>query len=520
MTPLLQFRLWLRRGSGTEKLSATLALIVVVGLVAWLLVPTGTDSDGGSTALTTEAGPDSTTPAGAPLDAPGDVAVDVAVDGPVGGASGQTGGERVTSDGGSAAPGTAVQGGKDCLQAPSGTPGIKDNEILIGLGVIELAGPIGNEAAGQQESGDAQRIGQAVIDDINARGGLQCRKLVAKFYKGNPLNPEQTRATCLQMIQDKVFLVADAFAFAYPAGAYGCLPQQQVPVITSVQVLGSEFKRFSPYLATVTGDAATVMRDVAFGAKALGLFDAAKGFKKLGLLADDCSTEFNGYLEQALAKAGITAAQISKYVFACPTGAFASPSEMSQAVTQHKLAGVTHVIPLTGGGSWNAYTNLAEGQGFRPKYILTDYNGIIASSASSLTPNGDNADRMIAITTGQHGQNSTPGFQPEAGTRRCQGLIVKAGLPPGNVYKGGGTVCSVLWATEAAIKGTRSLTRTSVIPGLFNAGVVQMAFPFIDSAYQAPSKYYGGDSWWPIEWRKECGCWFVLDRNRRPSYPA
>ena len=534
MTPLLQLRLWWRRGSGAERLASVLATGVIIALAAWVLVPTDSDDDGATT-VGAGAGP-----AGVEGGDDGNLdpeagEVPLGEDGqPVAGGGGGSGGGSTASGGGGSARDTSggtsggsaneaggQNGAPECLEAPDGTPGVKDDEIFIAVGLLELAGPIGNSAAGQAESGEMQRIAETIIADINARGGVQCRQLVAKFYRGNPINPEQTRATCLEIIQDRPFMVADAGAFAFPQGAYNCLPQQKVPALVTGNLLNSEIQKFAPYLASPSGGAEVAMRDVAFGARDLGLFDPAKGFKKLGLLFDDCSPEYNGYLEASLAKVGMSGDKISKYVFPCPSGGFAPANQMSQAVIQHQRDGVTHVIPLTGGGSFKPYTEIAEGQRFRPKYILTDYQGIIITSASSLRPNENNFGAAVGITTGRLGQDTTPGFQHDPATQRCIDIVRKAGFGPEYATtKGGGGMCNVLTATVAAINGARALTREAVLPGLFNAGPVSFGYPADTTTYEAPAKFHGGDTWWSINYTRECSCWRVPDPTRRPSYPA
>src|SRR6266568_2459443 len=49
MTPLLQFRLWWRRGNAGERMSAIIATAIVVGLAAWVLVPTTSSKSSTST---------------------------------------------------------------------------------------------------------------------------------------------------------------------------------------------------------------------------------------------------------------------------------------------------------------------------------------------------------------------------------------------------------------------------------------------------------------------------------------
>jgi hypothetical protein len=544
MTPVMQARLWWRRGSAAERTSVAVAALVVLALVVWVATPTGSNgtadvasgiagdagrvtqgSGGGAGATAGSAGNAASAPEAAKT--AGATGAAAASSGGSGTATGGgAGGAAATATGGggtqAAAGGTqsaASAAGGNCPKPPSGTPGVTDSQITIGIGVLDLAGAIGNSAAGVASADELQRIGQAAVADVNARGGVRCRSLVAKFYKGNPINQDQLRATCLQIIQDRPFLFADSGAFAYPFGAYNCLSQQKLPVLTPTNITASDVQRFGPYVASYTSNAETAMYTAVFGAKQMGMFDPAKGFRKLGLLLEDCAPEFNRAMEAALTKAGVTGAQISKYEFPCPGGGFASPSQMSQAVIQHRRDGVTHVFMLTGGGSQKSYTEAANTQGFHPKQIFSDYNGMMVTAGSATGPRGDTIDGALGITTNLFGLDTTPGLQLDAGTRRCQAIIAKAGLPPSYVFgKQGGTVCDAVWAAEAAIKGATALTREAALPGLFNAGPIEYSYPNPPATYRGPSKFSGGDTWWPTEFHADCNCWRVLDANRRPSF--
>ena len=518
MTPLLQLRLWWRRGSAAERLSVLIVGVIVASLVTWALMPTTSDKSS-STAL--QAG--GQTGGAAEADAAGTQTSDTVAAG--GGDASTAGGTDTASGTGGATAagpasggsGTAAQaGGPSCLPTPSGAAGVTDKTLLLGMPVLDLAGPIGNSAAGQAAADDLIKVSQAVIDDINSRGGVQCRKIDAKFYKLNPINPDGGRAGCLQVIQDHPALVVDMGGFAFPQSAYLCIPQQKIPIITLSSVLESELKKFAPYLASPSPDATTMMRDAAFGFRDRGFFDPAKGFKKLGILEDQCSTEVNDALDNYLAKAGVTG--VSKFTFPCPPNGFGSPADMAQAVAQHRRDGVTHVIPLTGSGSFDRYADAAEAQGYRPKYGVTDYQGLPITAASNLKPNPDNFDGAVAMSLYNFGINTTPGFTLDAGTKRCQQLITKAGLSPELVFQGAGGVCSGLWVAEAALKHARSLAGDGILPGLFSAGSIQLAYANPDVTYKAPYKLQGGDTWWPIIWAKDCSCWHPQEPNRRPSY--
>jgi len=511
----------------TRRVRPLARFLVVLALAGWILVPTSDDS-ADETAVaatgTAAATQDGTTAAG-PGQTTGDtttVAGDAATTGGDATATGGAGGGATTggaATGGGAAATTQGAGGKAC-PAGAGAPGVTDKTVNIAVALLDLAGPIGNGAAGQAPADSQQKMVEGLIKEINGRGGAGCRQLAAKFYKFNPIGADQGRAGCLEIIQSRPALVIDLGGFAFPQSAYNCIPQQKIPIITASVVLASEITKFAPYLATPAPDLGTVMRDTAFGLRDRGWFDPAKGFKKLGLLYDECAPEVNKTLDDALAKAGISGDKVSKYSFPCPPNGFASPADMAQAVSQHRLAGVTHVIPLTGGGSFRPYTEAANGQGFKPRYAITDYQGNTVTATSNLRPNPDNFDRALAMSPQKFGINTTPGFQLDEATKRCQATAQKAGLSPEIIFQGAGGSCSMMTVAEAALNNAKSLTPESILPGLFTAGLLPMAYSYSDVTYKAPNKLGGGDTYAPIEWHKECICWRILEAKRSPSFPA
>lgn len=519
MTPFLQLRLWWRRAPIANKAASTVAVVAFMGLVAWVVVPTG--SGASSSVRTSGRGPAGATASGGP-NAPGTAAgtaSGAASAGP-GSAVAAGGNQAAGADaGGAAAGGTGTNAaGGTCLPTPDGAIGVTDTTISIGVGYANLAGAIGNSAVGLGSPEDYHRMAQVVVDDINATGGVQCRQLAFKMYEGNPINQDQTQATCLQVGQDAPLAFADAGAFVYPLGQYGCLAQQSIPLVTVAQAVTSDLSRFYPYLASTSADTATEMLTNVLAAQKTGFFDAANGFQKLGLLEDDCTPEVNEQYESALAKAGIT--QLSTYKFSCPSGGFASPAEMAQAVIQFQNRDhATHVVPLTGGGSFLSFSQAAQRQGYKPKYLVTNYNGFLVTATTATGPDPDNFDGATAISLGTYGMDTTPNYPVDGGTARCQGILARAGFPPSEVFAPqGGSVCSSIWTLVTAINHAASLTREDILPGLFSAGPVQLAYSYPDATYAAPSKLYGGDTWSVLNYSKDCKCWHVVSDQRQPSF--
>ena len=68
-----------------------------------------------------------------------------------------------------------------------------------------------------------------------------------------------------------------------------------------------------------------------------------------------------------------------------------------------------------------------------------------------------------------------------------------------------------LWA-QAARRAPVNLTRADWTQSLGSFGPYASAYPA--RAVYGPGKFNGGDSYAPIEWRKECSCWFQLGRHQ------
>jgi hypothetical protein len=510
MTPFLELRLWWRRAPLANKATSTVAVVAFMALVGWVLIPTG----GENTTSGVRAG--GTAPGGATANsgAAQGAAADAAAASNGAGATATGGG-----DGGAAGGPGATGANAGCLPTPDGAPGVTDSTITIGVGYANLAGAIGNSAVGLGSPQDYANMAKVVVDDVNANGGVQCRQLAYKMYEGNPINQDQTQATCLQVGQDAPLAFADAGAFVYPLGQYGCLAQQHIPLVTVAQAVTSDLQRFYPYLSSTSADTATEMKSSVFGAKQIGFFDPANGFQKLGLLEDDCTPEVNQQFEAALASAGIT--QVSKYQFSCPGGGFASPVEMAQAVVQFQNRDhATAVVPLTGGGSFLSFSEAAQRQGYKPKYLATNYNGFLVTATTPTGPDPDNFDGATAISLGTYGMDTTAGFPVDAGTARCQEILGRAGFPPSEVFAPqGGSVCSSIWTLVAAINHASGLTREDILPALSAAGPVQLAYAYPDASFSAPSKLYGGDTWSVLNYSKGCKCWQIVSgEQRQPSF--
>ena len=94
--------------------------------------------------------------------------------------------------------------------APSAAPGVTKDDVKIGVSYVDLAAV---RAAGiNRDHGDYEKAYQTVIDEINAKGGVNGRKIVPVFAGIDPIGTDPAQQACVKLTEDeKVFAVIGQF---------------------------------------------------------------------------------------------------------------------------------------------------------------------------------------------------------------------------------------------------------------------------------------------------------------------
>ena len=509
MPPLLQFRLWLREGPvGERVLMAGVALVFAVLLVLAFLPTAGDNHDGAATVAAAASGASSSgatiaqSGSAEPAIAPGAAATAGPIPAGVSsGAAGATAAAESSAGSAGAAKATAATPGQ-CAGLTASAPGVTANEVLVDISLVNLAGPVGNTAFNIRP--DLHQIADAVVDEINKTGGVACgRKVVIKKYDVNPIDANDQQAKCLQMVQDKPFVVIDNAGYITPVSR-SCFVQNKLPFQISTSAATNELTKGYPFLYGQTAPSEKQVRDGALGLAELGFFAPPK-FQKLGLMEDACEPEVNHELEANLAKVGVKPAQISKFTLECQL--IAPPNEILQGVLQHKAAGATHVFLATSISNSQRYTQLAAQQNFRPVYGTSDY-GTNTASVSSWDASFTGG---LAISS-QHSGDLNSGIRnPEV--TACDRILTahgRKGIATERDDGAGALLCDQLNMFRQAVnRVAANPTRRSFIDvglsrmGLFKAGVGS------DGVFDHLGKVVGGDFHRTLQFDGGCGCWKV-----------
>ncbi len=518
MKPSQEFRLWARRAPTGERAAAAVATIIALALLIWLLAPGPGEKTTGVAAGTSGSGLSGAAPAATDGAGSGSAVTGASAGG---GAANQPGGSAHAPTG--AAPnglarggGAAGAGGQGCPPSPAGVAGVTATQMKVAIALTEIIGPAANSVFGIPSSAEQKNDYLAVIDDINRAGGIACRTVTADFYTVNPADQNQMHQQCLAIAASGVYAVLDAGGFAaVTTEPLTCFAQKRLPYFGAYLVPAWQAQQFYPYILAVS-TYESVYRDTLSGLKSLGFFEPAQNFKKLGYFFHTCDPKRIDVFRRSLQQV-VPDNQVVSYDFGCPT-AFASPSDIQQAVLKFRQAGVTHVTEAGAVGDISNFTKVAEQQGFRPKYGFPD-EALVQISYGNTRPDPNNMNGAVAITTSRNGENTTPGLPVAPGTVRCSTILAARHLrTPYEEPSGAGNACSLVWMFQATVNHAPSLAPLALGAGLQRTRSVEFSFPQGPNDFTADRTVSGGQFWRPLGFRSDCQCWRVTDPTFRPGF--
>lgn len=532
-----QFRDWIANTSASERIAAATGAALAIGVLAFLLVPPGNNTNtanvatgggsnsqgaasgasGGNGSQSQAAGSASTgaSSAGVPSGA------GTAGGSSGGSSSGGTSGGSGSSPGAStpASSGSQVVTGSGCQSPPGSDQGVTSSEIKVAIIMVNIVGPAANSTFGLESQQAQQATYQDVVNALNASGGIACRKVVPLFFTGDPVDQSGLEQLCQNVISSGPFFVIDYGAYYTFPQIATCYMEAHIPFMTSSPIPAKEQQEFYPYLYSKTL-AEVLYKDTAFGLKQEGFFSS--GFKKLGIIYRDCEPEFYGEFVGWLNQAGIPSSEMVSHDIGCPTS-FDTPSDQESAVLTFKEQGVTNVTVLNDNADFSNITTIAGQQNFHPRWGIPD-DGAVPTSYGSQHPDYAEIPNALAIEGDRYGEEHTPNYPVSSGTAKCNAIFAKAGQPP--VYQQpvgtGGSACDQLWTLQAAVDHAPALERSALAAGLVNAGSVDVSYPwgpnnFASNGFTGAHITYADEFWRADEFRESCSCWQVMDDTWHPA---
>jgi hypothetical protein len=410
------------------------------------------------------------------------------------------------------------------------TPGVTPDKIYVGLSYA-VNGSAANNAIGAAgiSQGDPKAEDEAVIEDINARGGIAGHKVEGVWHEvdsaSNAPWDVMDQQTCDDWTQDHKIFVALAEPLADSDTLVGCLQSRGVGLVTTGFSI-SDAQRFAqfPYyveLGMMSVDRAATAEVQALKAQGwFGGWDMATGAPspatkpKVGIVTYDgaaWSRAVDRTLVPALRAAGY-APSSSDIIRVSPehatADAGATGAAMSGAALKLRGDGVTHVIILDRKGLLTLFfARVAESQHYRPRYGWNTQNATQALKDGATLP----AEQLV----GSKGIGWFPGIDLSASDaaspayindtkRRCLALMKSKNiaLADANAEAIAMNSCSSFWFLRDAINAAGGvLTRAGLMDGVARLGTSFLAAGNLANRYSATQhdgvgayRYYAFDS--------------------------
>lgn len=389
------------------------------------------------------------------------------------GGSGQPGGP---------APGAAVPAGAaPAGSAPDGPAvGITKDTIFLGAGYSNdtAAGNAALGAAGAAP-GDDRDYYNAVIAEVNARGGVLGRKLKGVYGELRASSTQsvdqQYQALCDFWFKDnKVFSVnannevvyeCSAKAGAVVLGGGGTAPvyarNPHLVAPTSIRI---------ERLSAVTVEAMVKLK--------WHVPDATWPTGKIGVItwdSDDYKYAYKQGLEKALVRNGLQADQVVYVqVSQSANGLSDSSAAINNAVLSFQARGIDHVFIqdgpaglFKGAGLTLLFLQSAENQGYRPRYGFNANNAPGNSALPARQQRG-----MLAITNSNFQPSSDEGIAPNPARERCHAVMKKARVDVSSdaTQVQAAQACDYVWFMEQTLRRAGAPTRSAFLQAVDRTG--------------------------------------------------
>ncbi len=430
------------------------------------------------------------------------------------GATGATGGPVGTPSLGS--PGRTL---------PQG-PGVTATTIKAGIAVAEDPNA-GNNAFGitTADVHNLEDMYRAVVDDLNARGGVQGRKIELVVYKygSNTTNDVYNQEACERFTKDNKVLVK--FDGLGPTGL-ACLEKAGVTTFGGGTVSGygqAEYAQYPHIFDVSVMDIDTQMSTVVDGLNAQGWLSGwnhltgspRNAAPYVGVLAYDIPYFVRAVENHALPRlraAGVTRMETSYITPELQAG----QADVQSTVLRFKTLGVDHVIFLddSGGLMPLVFSINANSQGYFPRLGCDtgSCNQIVAEQMPSTTMRG-------AVLVGWSPLHDVPAGHdyvlPER--VRCEKLMRSKNMDPfsRNDLNVMINVCNTVWFFEQAAKraGPSLLNDTLVAGGIAAAASFSPANTF--ALRLTRTKRAGADAYRYATWDTNCRCFSYSGPVRR-----
>jgi ABC-type branched-subunit amino acid transport system substrate-binding protein len=314
-------------------------------------------------------------------------------------------------------------------KAPAaGAPLLIGVQYLKNNGAAGAAIGAGNAGAFGGESAEAQY--QAVIDSINAGGGVLGHKVKPVFYGEDAQSADissQDQAACARFTQD-YHVFAALLGALYSDNLTNCLGRAGVVTFSAPQTVPHDQTAFDqlPYYATAGTLNLTRLGDVLVDGLVRQKYFAPGS--KIGVVTYDAPSHARAVersLKPALARHGL---RITDLVATPPLNSLGNTGnatpQIQNAVLRFASEGIDRVIFFAGAGVAFVWMTAAESQGYRPRYAVSTHD-----APSPLAANAPATQMANSVGVGWNRMLDVASPPANNAGKACDDLMRKRGLP-------------------------------------------------------------------------------------------
>jgi hypothetical protein len=325
---------------------------------------------------------------------------------------GCTSGDETGADSGSGSSTTGESGSTTTLdpEEVAKAPGVTDDSIKLGISYVDL------EAISDVttiDHGDYEAAFNAVIDDLNSRGGINGRTIEPVFAPINPIGTEAAEESCLKLTEDdQVFAITGFFL----ADSVLCPLENHDTAVVGGEMNPERLERATaPWFTLEAGS--DIQSDV------VKLFADEKLLDgKLAVFAQSIDADLmNNTILPLLDELGIE--PVSTAILDAPAEDINAGLAQTGVIAQKfEAAGATKVLVVGNGGvAWSQGTEPTD---YRPENLFITTNTILAYT-------GDAAGRDLSVLDGAlagdlYGPKKKQYEEP--GMQECLGVLEEAGV--------------------------------------------------------------------------------------------
>lgn len=435
------------------------------------------------------------------------------------GTSGGSGGQAGEGQAAGTQPGTASAGGQNAGDQEAAGGGQAGDKVELGVVVAEDFSAVNDQLGGDFGGlGDNREQAQAVIDEINSRGGLNGVEIVpvwgVRDGGSTASYAEQEQAICSKWTEDHNIYAAVAVVNIYE-NLLACLANNGRPFVPQhlypydQRMYGAYPQTFTPSMLGLDEMAEVYVDRL----HAQGYFEEGRvpgEPVRVGLVRYDYPSYArvaNEVLRPAMQAKGLDFD--AEYAVRPDQSAQEQgnvSAEAQNAVLQFKAQGISHVMLLDRGAYLAIFfMQAAENQNYHPRYGLTSYDGP-GIVLQDVAPNqvrdslGIGWEPLMDVPVEDQPEENAP-------AKKCRKLMEDAGQDMSSpltrlvAYQ----YCDTLWFLEQAVERGGSLTLDAFMAGANGMGGAYVS-PITFSTAFAPNRHYGAAAVRDLAYSDDCSC--------------